>query len=101
MLRRFFDEGVILSGSPYSVYDEDAPHVDPAVFELGVPILGICYGLQVRIKYHLPIMIILNSGSVGDGLESEGQSCEMRSPRIWLRAVTSHQVGLRLPGCLA
>ncbi|KAH9998846.1 GMP synthase [Russula compacta] len=39
-------KGVILSGSPYSVYDNDAPHVDLEVFELGVPILGICYGLQ-------------------------------------------------------
>lgn len=39
-------KGVILSGSPYSVYADDAPHVDPAVFDLGVPILGICYGLQ-------------------------------------------------------
>ncbi|KAK9481192.1 class I glutamine amidotransferase-like protein [Lipomyces japonicus] len=39
-------KGVILSGSPYSVYASDAPHADPAVFELGVPILGICYGLQ-------------------------------------------------------
>ena len=38
--------GVILSGGPYSVYEEGAPHVDNAVFELGVPILGICYGLQ-------------------------------------------------------
>ncbi|KAA1477179.1 GMP synthase [Dentipellis sp. KUC8613] len=39
-------KGIILSGSPYSVYDPDSPHVDPGVFELGVPILGICYGLQ-------------------------------------------------------
>lgn len=39
-------KGIILSGSPYSVYDADAPHVDPAVFDLGVPILGVCYGLQ-------------------------------------------------------
>ncbi|TFK36741.1 hypothetical protein BDQ12DRAFT_686411 [Crucibulum laeve] len=42
----FKPKGVILSGSPYSVYDKDSPHVDPAVFDLGVPILGICYGLQ-------------------------------------------------------
>lgn len=39
-------KGVILSGGPYSVYEDGAPHVDPAVFEAGVPLLGICYGLQ-------------------------------------------------------
>lgn len=39
-------KGIILSGGPYSVYEDDAPHVDHAVFEIGVPILGICYGLQ-------------------------------------------------------
>ncbi|KAK6077702.1 GMP synthase [Seiridium cupressi] len=39
-------KGIILSGGPSSVYDQGSPHVDPAVFELGVPMLGICYGCQ-------------------------------------------------------
>lgn len=45
-------KGVILSGGPYSVYEEGAPHVDPAVFGLGVPILGICYGMQELAWHH-------------------------------------------------
>jgi GMP synthase (glutamine-hydrolysing) len=45
-------KGVILSGGPYSVYAEDAPHVDPEVFKLHVPILGICYGLQELAWHH-------------------------------------------------
>ncbi|KAK5663710.1 hypothetical protein OQA88_4141 [Cercophora sp. LCS_1] len=42
----FQPKGIVLSGGPSSVYDQGAPHVDPAVFDLGVPILGICYGCQ-------------------------------------------------------
>ena len=45
-------KGVILSGGPSSVYDADAPKADPAVLEMGVPVLGICYGLQF-ITHHL------------------------------------------------
>jgi len=49
-IRAFAPRGIILSGSPASVEEEGAPLPSPSVFDLGVPVLGLCYGLQLIAK---------------------------------------------------
>ncbi|MFW6086178.1 MAG: glutamine-hydrolyzing GMP synthase [Myxococcota bacterium] len=46
-IREMAPQAIVLSGGPASVFAEEAPGVDPALFELGVPVLGICYGMQL------------------------------------------------------
>ncbi|MEM3538990.1 MAG: gamma-glutamyl-gamma-aminobutyrate hydrolase family protein, partial [Nitrososphaerales archaeon] len=62
-------KGIVLSGSPASVYDRDAPLCDKKIFDLGIPILGICYGMQI-IAYIL-------GGSVKKGKKGEYGKTEL------------------------
>ncbi len=79
-------QGIILSGGPNSVYQENAPKCDPEIFNLGIPILGICYGLQILIhtlggevipgkarEYGKAMMKIEDSSDLFAGIEGEIQ----------------------------
>lgn len=76
--------GIILSGGPSSVYEEGAPHLDPKVFDLGIPMLGICYGMQLmgytlkgkvgpggKREFGKTDIEVLNTSDLFHGLDSE------------------------------
>jgi len=85
-LARRNPRGLILSGGPASVYENGAPHPDPAIWDSGVPILGICYGLQLmahalggdvvpfeRREYGPATVAITDRDGLLHGLQSEEQ----------------------------
>ncbi|MFP5275369.1 glutamine-hydrolyzing GMP synthase [Coleofasciculus sp.] len=49
-LRQLSPKGIILSGGPNSVYDDAAPQCDPEIWRLGIPVLGVCYGMQLMVQ---------------------------------------------------
>src|SRR5436189_759561 len=76
--------GIILSGGPASVYDKGAPRIDPEIFSLGIPILGICYGLMLmahdlggkviftgRREYGAGVLHIKNGSRLFEGLGNQ------------------------------
>ena len=75
-LRRSRPKGIIISGGPHSVLSEASPQVDRDIYNLGVPILGICYGHQL-IAYDF------------DGRVEPGTSTEYGLAELWLRDATS------------
>ena len=46
-VKAYAPKGIILSGGPNSVFEEGAPGIDPGIFDLGIPVLGVCYGMQL------------------------------------------------------
>ena len=48
-IRKLNPQGIILSGGPSSIYEKNSPKIDKAIFDLGIPVLGICYGMQFMV----------------------------------------------------
>ena len=90
-------KGIILSGGPASVYEAESPKIDAKLFELGIPILGICYGMQLmaalltggkvqpaaeREYGHAPLQVLNASEPLFDGLSSQFSAWMSHGDRI-------------------
>jgi GMP synthase (glutamine-hydrolysing) len=92
-IRELQPRGIILSGSPYSTYEQGAPLSTPDIFDAGVPILGICYGLQLiayqlggevdraaRREFGSADLVIDDHADLFAGIADNGQ----RTTRVWM-----------------
>jgi GMP synthase (glutamine-hydrolysing) len=104
-VRKAAPRGIIFSGGPSSVFDEGAPLPDPAILDLGIPVLGICYGLQIiahqkggavdpgaRREFGRAEVVVEDNRDLFSGFESGG------STQVWMShgdALTKLPVGFR------
>jgi GMP synthase (glutamine-hydrolysing) len=107
-IRRQAPEGIILSGGPSSIYESESPKVDSSLFDLGIPVLGICYGMQLMVaalggrverarkrEYGFAELSICGAEGLFKGLErattcwmSHGDSIKMLPPGFTVTAST-------------
>jgi GMP synthase (glutamine-hydrolysing) len=105
-IKTFTPKGIILSGGPSSVYDKNAPLPDKRIFELGIPILGICYGMQlmayclggmvakaVKREYGRAELIIDDDTDLFKGI---GRKFEIRNSKFEIRTVVWMSHGDRI-----
>ncbi|MDD5945066.1 MAG: glutamine-hydrolyzing GMP synthase [Clostridia bacterium] len=90
-IKKLNPKGIIFTGGPNSVYDEKSPHISKEIFELGVPVLGICYGCQImaytlggtvssansKSEYGKTEITIDNTSKLFKGIDEKEQICWM------------------------
>lgn len=88
-IRNMNVKGIIFSGGPNSVYADGAPKADPAIFQLGIPILGICYGMQLMAQHFeakVERAAVREYGKAMIGITSEAElySGQPKEQQVWM-----------------